>query len=129
MGRGKTPAVLLLGSDVFWRDRCREKLVEACIPEGARDWGVARFSAAEVPLGRILHQAQTVPMLVPRQVVFVEEADVLDAAGEEEGEEKRGEKRGKERGKERDKTLRELAAYLDDPAPFTLMVFEASRLD
>lgn len=46
--KGKpVPGVLLLGRDVYLRDLCRRKLLEAWVPAEARDWAVARFSAAE----------------------------------------------------------------------------------
>jgi len=114
LARGKPIAgVLLLGADLYLRDLCRANLVEAYVPEVGREWGVARFSAAEDPLDRVLAQAQTLPMLGPRQVIFVEEAEALESLGEE------AEKA----------VLERLAAYLDDPAPFTVLVFEATALD
>lgn len=105
--------VLLLGDDLYLRDLCRGKLVEAYVSEEARDWGVARFSAADDSLDRVLGQAQTLPMLVPRQVIFIEDVEALEALGEETGKE----------------ALERLAAYLEDPAPFTVLVFEAATLD
>src|SRR5207245_7728057 len=81
--KGKpVPGVLLLGSDAYLRDLCRTRLVEACVPADARDWGVSRFSAASDSLDRILARAQTLPMLTPRQVVFVEDVDAWQGRGE-----------------------------------------------
>jgi DNA polymerase-3 subunit delta len=114
LAKGKpVPGVLLLGEDAYLRDLCRAKLIEAYVPEGARDWGVTRFAAADDPLDRSLAQAQTLPMLVPRQVVFVEEVEALERLGEE----------------AREAAIERLAAYLDDPAPFTVLVLEAAQLD
>lgn len=114
IARGKlAPAIFLLGSDVYLRELCRRKIVEAYLPEAARDWGVARYSAAEVALDRILGHARTLPMLAPRQVVFVEDVQALEGLSEE----------GREAARER------LEKYLDDPAPFTVLVLEAEALD
>ncbi len=114
LAKGKpVPNVLLLGEDAYLRDLCRDKLIEAYVPEGGRAWGVARFSAADDPLDRALAQAQTLPMLVPRQLVFVEEVEALERLGEE----------------AREAAVERLAAYLDDPAPFTVLVLEATQLD
>ena len=114
LAKGKPfPGVLLLGGDAYLRELCRARLVEACIPEEARTWGVSRFSAAEHSLDRVLGQAQTLPMLAPRQVVFFREIEALEALGEE----------------SREDAIARLAAYLDDPAPFTALVFEAAVLD
>ena len=118
--KGKpVPGVLLLGSDAYLRDLCRTRLVEACVPADARDWGVSRFSAASDSLDRILARAQTLPMLTPRQVVFVEDVDAWHGRG---GKADQGDSN-------EDSTVKELAAYLDDPAPFTVLVLEAGALD
>jgi DNA polymerase-3 subunit delta len=106
-------AVLLVGSDIYLRDLCRAKLVEACVPETAREWGLARFSAAETPLQRILQHARTRPMLASRQVIFVDEVEALERLGEN----------------AREAAVSMLAAYLGDPAPFTTLVLEADELD
>ena len=107
------PAVLLFGSDFYLRDLCRAKLIEACVPADARDWGVSRFSASDDRLDRVLAQAQTLPMLAPRQVVFFEEVEALEKLGDA----------------ARDAAVEQLSAYLADPAPFTVLVLEASKLD
>lgn len=119
----RVPGVLLLGSDAYLRDLCRTRLVEACVPADARDWGVSRFSAAADSLERILARAQTLPMLAPRQVVFVEDVEAWQGrAGKVEGQDDSDEE-------ERSSTVKELTAYLDDPAPFTVVVLEAGTLD
>ena len=125
--KGKpVPAVLLLGSDAYLRQLCRARLIEACVPQDARVWGVSRFSAADDSLDRILGQAQMQPMLAPRQVVFVEEIEAWQ------GRPAKGESRNEEGGngqEERNSTVKHLGAYLDDPAPFTVLVLEAASLD
>jgi DNA polymerase-3 subunit delta len=114
LAEGKpVPAVVLLGSDVYWRDLCRSKLIETFVPEAARDWAIARFSLAETSLDAALGQAQTLPMLASRQVVFVEALDALEKLGE----------------KARDSAVAQLTHYLNDPATFTLLVLEAEHLD
>lgn len=107
------PAVLLIGPEAFLRETCRKKLVEAMVPESAREWAVSRLSLADVELGRILQQAQTLPMLAPRQVVLVSDLEELEQLDD----------------KARDAAVKELEAYLDDPAPFTMLVLEAEKLD
>lgn len=111
--RKPVPAILLLGTDAYLRELCRNKLVEAVVPEAARAWAVQRFSLRETDLAQILQQAQTLPMLAERQVIFVEDLDRVEGWGEE----------------KRDEFLAGLAAYLENPAPFTVVVFEAEALD
>jgi len=111
--RKAVPVVALVGAEAYWRDWTRKKLIEAFVPENARDWAVARFSAADVPLERILSQAVTRPMMAPHQVIFVEELEAIEKRGED----------------ARDRAVAELGEYVADPAPFTVLVLEAVDLD
>lgn len=112
--RKKSPlAVVLLGEDAYLLDSCRQRLIEVNVPEAGREWAVSRFSLREHGLDAILRQAQTLPMLAPRQVVLAAELERLEKLSED----------------ARDAALAALAAYLGDPAPFTVLVLEAARLD
>ncbi|HUI52055.1 MAG TPA: DNA polymerase III subunit delta, partial [Terriglobales bacterium] len=114
LGKGKAiPAVLLLGDEPYLRDACRKQLIEKFVPEAARTWAVSRFSADNGEIQAATDQAQTLPMLSPQQVVFLEEAEAIEKLGE----------------KARDEAVKTLEAYLDNPAPFTVLVIEASGLD
>jgi DNA polymerase-3 subunit delta len=114
LARGKPiAAVVLLGTDAYLRDLCRGKIVETCVPEGARDWAVARLSARDTGWDEILGRAQTLPMLAPHQVIVVEDAESVEKLGDE----------------SRDEILKALEKYLDSPAPFTLLLLEAAALD
>jgi DNA polymerase-3 subunit delta len=92
---------------------CRKKLVDAYVPEGTRDWGVRKFSADDDDVSAILGQAQTMPMLAPQQVIFVSEVEAWGRLGDD----------------SRDSLVKQISDYLDDPAPFTVLVFEAAALD
>jgi DNA polymerase-3 subunit delta len=112
--RGKAiPALLLLGEEPYLRDECRKQLIERFVPEAARTWGVSRYSAGRGETQAALDQAQTMAMLSPQQVVFLENAEAIEKLGE----------------KNRDETVARLGAYLDSPAPFTVFVVEATGLD
>jgi DNA polymerase-3 subunit delta len=52
-------------------------------------------------------------MLSPQQVVFLEDVEAIEKLGE----------------KNRDEAVAQLSAYLEDPAPFTVLVVEATALD
>ena len=111
---GKPPAaVVLLGSDSYLRELCRNKIIEASVPEAVRDWAIARISAREKAWDEILGRAATMPMLAERQVILVDGAESVERLGEE----------------SRDEILSALSAYLASPAPFTLLVIEADALD
>jgi DNA polymerase III subunit delta len=105
--------VLLLGRDTFLRDLCRKKLIDALVDEATRDWAVSRFSAKEDSADAVLGQAQTLPMLAPRQVVFWSDLEALERLGED----------------SRKAVVTRLEEYLQDPAPFTTLVLEAENLD
>ena len=106
-------AILLVGEEVYLRDACREQLIERFVPEAARTWAVSRYSAERGETQAALEQAQTMAMLSPQQVVFLEDAEAIEKLGE----------------KNRDEAVAQLSAYLEDPAPFTVLVVEVTVLD
>ena len=108
----RIPAIFLLGGDLYQRDLCRDALIEKFVAEGTRDWGVSRYSA-DGDFDAALGQAQSLPMLCPRQVIFVDDIDALERLGE----------------KARDEIVARLGKYLDDPATFTILVLQAESVD
>jgi DNA polymerase-3 subunit delta len=114
LAKGKSiPGILLVGGDSYLRELCCKKLVDAYVAEGTRDWGVRKFSADEDDVSAILGQAQTMPMLAPRQVIFVSEVEAWERLGDD----------------SRDSLVKQISEYLSNPAPFTVLVFEAAALD
>jgi len=112
--RGKPiPAILLLGEEPYLRDSCRALLIERYVADAARAWAVSRYSADRGETQAALEQAQTMAMLSPVQVVFLEDAEAIEGLGE----------------KNRDEAVDVLTAYLKYPAPFTVLVIEATQLD
>jgi DNA polymerase-3 subunit delta len=112
--KGKTvPAILLLGEEPYLRDACRTQLIARFVPEASRTWAVSRYSAGRGETHAALDQAQTMAMLSPQQVVFLEDVEAIEKFGE----------------KNRDEAVEQLSAYLEDPAPFTVLVMEATGLD
>jgi DNA polymerase III subunit delta len=114
LGKGKlVPAILLLGEEPYLRDACRAGLIERFVPEASRTWAVSRYSAGRGETQAALDQAQTMAMLSPQQVIFLEDVEAIEKLGE----------------KNRDEAVAQLDAYLEDPAPFTVLVVEATGLD
>ena len=107
------PAILLLGEEPYLRDGCRAHLIDQYVPEAARTWAVSRFSAERGDVQAALDQAQTLPMLSPQQVVFIENAEAIEGLAD----------------KKRDEAVKQLEAYLADPASFTVLVLEAAHLE
>src|ERR1700675_3205267 len=114
LAKGKTdPAILLLGDEPYLRDTCRAQLIEKFVPEASRTWAVSHYSADRGETEAALSQAQSLPMLSPQQVVFLEDAEAIEKLGD----------------KNREETVAQLELYLGDPAPFTVLVIEAANLD
>jgi len=114
LAKGKpVPGILLLGDESYLRELCRRKISDAYVQEGVRDWGITRFSADDDSISTILGQAQTLPMLVPQQVIFVRDVEAWERLGDD----------------SRDVLLKQLSEYLENPAPFSVLVFEAAALD
>jgi DNA polymerase-3 subunit delta len=114
LAKGKPiPGILLLGNDSYLRDFCRRKIVDAYVAEGTRDWGLRKLSAKEDDSADILGQARSMPMLAPRQVIFVSDTQAWERMEDD----------------SRDSLVKEISEYFQDPAPFTILVFEAVALD
>ena len=106
-------AILLLGEEPYLRDACRAGLIERFVPKASRTWAVSRYSADRGETQAALDQAETMAMLSPQQVVFLEDVEAIEKLGE----------------KDRDEAVAQLTAYLENPAPFTVLVLEATGLD
>jgi DNA polymerase-3 subunit delta len=112
--KGKlVPAILLLGDEPYLRDECRRQLIDRFVPQAVRDWALSRYSAGRGETASALEQAQTLPMLAPQQLVFIENIEAIEKLGE----------------KNRDAAVEALQTYLENPAPFTVLVLEATGLD
>lgn len=105
--------IALIGTDPYLRDRCRNALIERFVEEGAREWAVLKISAKGGGLQELLQRAQIAPMLSPRQILILQDAEMLENGGEEAQEE----------------NTEALAGYLKDPAPFSIVVLEAQEMD
>jgi len=111
--KSKAACVVLAGEDAYLRELCRKGILGACLPQGAPDWAVIRTSVRDEGLERILARAQSYPMLSPRQILFATDLEAVEELEDD----------AREAARER------LAAYLEDPAPFTVLVLEAVSLD
>ena len=106
-------AIVLLGTDTYLRETCRNKIIEACVPEAAREWALARISVQDSGWDEVLQRAQTMPMLANRQVIIIEGVESLEKLGE----------------KTREEIVEALGKYFESPAPFSVLLFEAATMD
>ncbi|MGB6199709.1 MAG: DNA polymerase III subunit delta [Candidatus Acidiferrales bacterium] len=107
------PGILLLGAETYLRDLCRKAIIEAIVPENAREWGVARCDASEEDASAILALAGTPSLLASRQVVFARGIEAWEKLGEH----------------AREALLADLAAYFAHPSASSMLVLEAESLD
>ena len=114
LSRGKpVPAIVLVGTDSYLRDLCRNKIIETFVPEGARDWAVTCVSVPSAGWDEVFQRAQTLPMLSPQQVVIASDVGSIEKLGDD----------------AREEIIKALTLYLLSPAPFTVLVLEAHALD
>jgi DNA polymerase-3 subunit delta len=108
------PLYLIVGEDEAGKADLVNQFVEA-IDADLRPFNVDRFQGGEASVAQILDAARTLPLEVPRRLVLVLRAERLLVPR-----------------RDTDQTSRDLEAldrYLDDPAPHTMLVFEAAPLD
>lgn len=127
LAKGKTVAAIVLeGADPYLREMCRNKVIDSYVPEPARDWAVGRVSVRGSDWSELFQRAETMPMLAPRQVLLVDGAESIQARAKD-GDDSDDEQ--DDNDDPRKDTLRALAEYLAEPAPFTVLVFEVPKLD
>ncbi len=137
---GKTgPLYLLTGDDLQARHDLAVEFA-ALVDEGLQAFNVEAFyaneassaSARDQMIGAMLATARTLPMMAPRRVVVVHEAERLlspKRAKDEEAEPLLPEPGGRKRKAAATTPTDELEAYLERPEPLTTMVFVAGPLD
>ena len=112
------PVLLLLGPEAFQRRQVKRALT-AAVPEGA----VSEHDLTQVSLAEVLDDARSLSLFAADRLIWVTNAEAAlprgRAAAEDEAE---GDAGGSA-------DAGALAAYLKDPTPGTVLVFEAIRYD
>ncbi len=113
------PALLLLGPEAYDRRRVKDALF-ATLPQEA----VAQHDLVEMPLAAVLDDARALSLFASERLIWVVNAEAAlprgrAAAADEDG--------GDGDGGAGDASA--LQAYLKDPTPGVVLVFEASRFD
>jgi DNA polymerase-3 subunit delta len=109
------PVYLLLGEERFLQGKVLEALRKAVI--GAHDLGLNEdhVIAGETDVDRVIAAAKTLPMMAPRRLIVVRSLERWEPKGEE--------RAGGESALDR------LAAYAQNPAPSSVVVLVAAKLD
>jgi DNA polymerase-3 subunit delta len=122
------PAIVLLGTDPYLRDLCRNGIIQAYVPDAVRDWALARVSVRGGDWSEVFQRAQTLPMLAQLQVVIIDGAETIEVKKRDDDDAGEAEDSG-DTDDPRKETLAAFSAYLDSPAPFTILLFEVPKLD
>jgi DNA polymerase-3 subunit delta len=113
---------LFLGPEPYQRERCRQALLEAVLgsaPED-RESGLTRVDLSEVPLAAALDDARALSLFASRRVIWIGSAEAILPRGRVAAAAESDE--GGEAG-----DAGQLAAYLREPTPGTVVVLESSR--
>jgi DNA polymerase III subunit delta len=109
-GRKLRPAYVLIGDEVFFRDQCRQALLQHLVPADLRDFSLHDLDLAEVSVAEVLDRARTPSLMAPFQVFFV-----------------RGVKELYTRGSHADE-FAAIEAYMKDPNPAAVLIFVADHI-
>ena len=120
---GPQPVYLFQGPEQFRRRACRAALLRRALPSGDTGEGFTRHDLEGVTLAEVVDDARGMSLFVQERVIWVFSAEAAlprgraAAADDEDGE-----------GKKSDGSA-ELAAYIRDPSPGVVIVFDAARFD
>jgi DNA polymerase III subunit delta len=104
------PAYVLIGDEVFFRDQCRQALLEHLVPEDLRDFSLHDLDLADASIAEVLDRARTPSLMAPFQVFFV-----------------RGVKELYTRGSHAEE-FAAIEAYMKDPNPDAVLIFVADHI-
>ncbi|MBK9294798.1 MAG: DNA polymerase III subunit delta [Oligoflexia bacterium] len=100
------PLYLFTGDEVFMIDELLSLLKEKVIGDSLADFNLNTFYASDVEVETIIDTVQTLPMMAPRRLVIVKQAEDFNAS-----------------------ELEKLACLVDEPVDTTTLVFVANKVD
>src|SRR5215510_8797437 len=109
-GRKLRPAYVFIGDEVFFRDQCRQALLEHLVPADLRDFSLHDLDLADVSVAEVIDRARTPSLMAPFQVFFI-----------------RGVKNLYTRGSHAEE-FAALDAYFRDPNPDAVLIFVADHI-
>jgi DNA polymerase-3 subunit delta len=109
-GRKVRPAYVLIGDEVFFRDRCRAAVLQHLVQPEVRDFSVNDLDLADNGITEILDRARTPSLMAPFQVFFIRNVKLLYGRGSHQAE------------------LDAIEAYCEDPNPAALLIFVADHI-
>lgn len=121
------PVYLFLGPDGYQRQLCRRALTERALPSGDLENGLTRHDLDDLSLDEVIDDARSLSLFASERLIWVTGAEGAlprgRAAASEDDEGSAGGGGGKE------SSPGALAAYVKDPSPGVVVVFDSSRYD
>jgi DNA polymerase III subunit delta len=120
---GPSPVYLFLGPEPYHRAKCRQALVKAVFGDDAeaKESGFARFDLDETPLSAVLDDARAMSLFASRRLIWAGGAEAVLPRGRAAAAAQDDEDSGAS------SDAGDLAAYLREPTPDTVIVIESSR--
>ena len=109
-GRKHRPTYVLIGDEVFFRDRCRAAVLQHLIPSEMREFSLNDVDLADTSLLEILDRARTPSLMAPFQVFFIRGVKLLYGRGSHQAE------------------FDAIESYCKSPNPDALLVFVADHI-
>ena len=104
------PAYVFIGDEVFFRDHCRQALLEHLVPSDLRDFSLHDLDLADVSVAEVLDRARTPSLMAPFQVFFIKGVKSLYGRGSHEDE------------------FAAIEEYVKDPNPAAVLIFVADHI-
>jgi DNA polymerase III subunit delta len=104
------PAYVFIGDEVFFRDRCRQALLDHLIPADMRDFSLHDLDLADSSVAELIDRARTPSLMAPFQVFFVCGVKTLYGRGSHAEE------------------FAAIEAYVKDPNPAAVVIFIADHI-
>ncbi|HEV3040993.1 MAG TPA: DNA polymerase III subunit delta [Candidatus Angelobacter sp.] len=104
------PAYVFVGDEIFFRDQCRQALLQHLVPQDLREFSINDVDLGETSLAEVLDRAQTPSLMAPFQVFFI-----------------RGVKNLYGRGSHAEE-FAAIQKYVKDPNPAAVLIFVADHI-
>jgi DNA polymerase-3 subunit delta len=122
--KGPASVYLFVGAEAYERRRCRRALIETALPAGEREQGFTAVDLSGSSITAVLDDAQSLSLFASRRLIWVSGAESALPRGRaaiSDGEEDEPASAKSDTGA--------LAAYVRNPAPGVVMVFDSSRYE
>ena len=113
-GKKLAAGYLLLGNEIFFRDRCRQALKKAVLGEEVSEDSLIQIDLKEQSMARVLDETRTLSLFATSRLIVATNAEAALPSG---------------RSAKGSADAAELAAYFGNPTPGVVLAFEATKLD